>query len=73
MKKGKYFRHSLAKDLDIFVIKILSDNLHYLTLRVAYISQKQALAVGMDIISIKKEDLCSWTEVFHPKADNIEE
>jgi len=73
MKKGKYYRHSLAKDLDIFIISVLDDSVDLLTLRVAYIGQRQALTVGLDTISIKKEDLSSWAEVFHSKADTIEE
>jgi len=73
MKKGKYYRHSLAKDLDIFIISVLDDSVDLLTLRVAYIGQRQALTVGLDTISIKKEDLSSWTEVFHLKTDTIEE
>lgn len=73
MKKGKYYRHSCAKDLDIFIISVLGDSVDLLTLRVAYIGQRQPLTVGLDTISIKKEDLSYWTEVFPIKADTIEE
>ena len=68
MKKGKYYRHSLAKDLDIFIIKILADNLTYLTLRVAFIQRVNGKVLGLDTIKIKHLDLKEWKEL--PENDD---
>jgi len=69
MKKGKYYRHSLAKDLDIFVIKILSDNLHFITLRVAYVYQSSGAVLSLDTIKIKHLDLKDWKEISRHEDD----
>jgi hypothetical protein len=68
MKKGKYYRHSLARDLDIFIIKILADNLTYLTLRVAFIQRVNGKVLGLDTIKIKHLDLKEWKEL--PENDD---
>jgi hypothetical protein len=68
MKKGKYYRHSLAKDLDIFVIKLIGGNDVYLTLRVAYIHRMSGEVFGLDKIKILRKDLNEWKEL--PENDD---
>lgn len=70
MKKGKYYRHSRAKDLDIFVIKVLSDNLQFITLRVAYIYQSSGAVLSLDTIKIKHLDAKEWKEVSRDEDDS---
>lgn len=69
MKKGKYYRHSLARDLDIFIIKILADNLTYLTLRVAFIQRINGKVLTLDTIKIKHLDLKDWQEIYQDDDD----
>ena len=70
MKKGKYYRHSLAKDLDVFVIKLIGENDVYLTLRVAFIYRMSGRVLGLDTIKIKRKDLNEWKELAQDDDDS---